>query len=90
MSQALMNHVWQRLHPIAVWSSNIQERALSMKMEKSNTSPVMQGLEESVQVTWRTYWHPMAITSSRNRTAMLCSRKRNMGPSYKTAGYQGY
>jgi hypothetical protein len=36
------------------------------------------------------YWHPMAITGSSNRTAMLCSRNKNMGPSYKTAGYHGY
>jgi hypothetical protein len=74
----------------AIWSSKLQERVLSMKMEKSHTSPVKQGLGVSVQVTWRIYWHPMAITSSRNRTAMLCSRNKNMGPSYKTAGYQGY
>jgi len=51
MSQALMNHVWQRLYPIAVWSSKLQERVLSMKMEKSKTSTVKQGLGESVQVT---------------------------------------
>lgn len=85
MSQALMNHVWQRLYIIVVWSSKLQERALSMKMEKSNTSPMKKGPGESVQVTWRI---PMAITSSRNRTVMLCSRNKNMGPSYKTAGYQ--
>jgi len=49
-----------------------------------------EGIGESVQVTWRIYWYPMAITSGRKRTAMLCSRNKNMGPSYKTAGYQGY
>jgi hypothetical protein len=69
MSQALKNHVWQRMYPIAIWSSKLQERALSMKMEKSHTSPVKQGLGESVQLTWRIYWHPMAITSSRKRNA---------------------
>jgi hypothetical protein len=51
---------------------------------------VKQLLGESVQVTWRIYWLLMAIISSRNKTAMLCSRNKNMRPSYKTAGYQGY
>jgi hypothetical protein len=79
MSQALMNHVWQRLYPIAEWSSKLQERALSMKMEESNTSPVERGLGESVQVTWRIYWHPMAITSSRTELPCCVLATRTWG-----------